>query len=115
MQPDDLIRIRHMLKAGRKAILFVQDRQRPDLDQDDMPAFALMKAIENMGEAANKVSSTTKTQFHEIPWARIVGMRNRLMHAYDNINLDILWQTETANLPPLIAALEDIVASRPCE
>lgn len=112
MRKDDVIRIRHMLEAGQKAVAFAAGRSRADLDEDDMLAFALMKAIEVIGEAAGKVSSDSKERFNEIPWQQIVGMRNRLIHAYDDISLDILWQTVTSNLPPLLQALERIVAAR---
>jgi len=115
MRRDDLIRIRHMLEAGQKAVSFAAGRTKADLDEDDMLAFALMKAIEVMGEAAGKVSSGSKEQFDEIPWPHIVGMRNRLIHGYDDISLDILWKTVTSNLPPLIQALDRIIASESSE
>jgi len=109
MQKDDRIRLRHMLDAGRKAVSFAVGRSRLDLDDDAMFTFALMKAIEIIGEAAAKISGSSKEQLREIPWPLIVGMRNRLIHAYDDINLDLLWQTVTRNLPPLIEVLEKIV------
>jgi uncharacterized protein with HEPN domain len=111
MQSDDLIRLRHMLDAGQKAVSFVVDKNRTDLYDDPMLAFALMKAIEIIGEAASKVSRNTQDHFKEIPWPQIVGMRNRLIHAYVDVSLDILWHTVTSNLPPLIQALEIIIAS----
>lgn len=111
MLRDDLIRLRHMLEAGQKAVSFAADKSRADLDDDPMLAFALMKAIEIIGEAASKVSRGSQERLKEIPWAEIVGMRNRLIHAYVSINLDTLWHTVTYNLPPLIRALETIIAS----
>ncbi|MEW6349311.1 MAG: HepT-like ribonuclease domain-containing protein [Thermodesulfobacteriota bacterium] len=76
-----------------------------------MLAFALMKAVEIIGEAAAKISRNARERFNEIPWSEIIGMRKRLTHAYDQINLDVLWQTVTANLPPFIQTLERIIAS----
>ena len=111
MQSDDLIRLRHMLDAGQKAVSFITSKSRADLDDDPTLAFALMKAIEIIGEAASKVSRSSQERFKEIPWQQIVGMRNRLIHAYIDISLDILWHTATGNLPPLIQALERIIAS----
>ncbi|MEW6141375.1 MAG: HepT-like ribonuclease domain-containing protein [Thermodesulfobacteriota bacterium] len=109
MRKDDVIRIRHMLEAGQKAVAFAAGGSRVDLDEDDMFAFALMKGIEGIGEAAGKVSTASKERFDEIPWQQIVGMRGRLKHAYDDISLDILWHTVTDNLPPLLRAVEKIV------
>jgi uncharacterized protein with HEPN domain len=82
MQRDDLIRLRHMLDAGKKAISFAANKSRSDIDDDPMLGFALMKAIEIIGEAASKVSRDSQERHQEIPWAEIVGMRNRLIHAY---------------------------------
>jgi len=81
MRIDDLIRLRHMLDAGQKAVSFVANKNRADLDDDPTLAFALMKAIEIIGEAASKVSRSSQERFKEIPWSQIVGMRNRLIHA----------------------------------
>ena len=66
---------------------------------------ALVKEIEIIGEAASQISESTWHQWSVIPWADIIGMRNRLVHAYFDINLDILWQTIQHDLPPLIAEL----------
>jgi len=57
----------------------------------------------------NNISKEIKNDCPEIPWQEIIGMRNRLIHAYFNINLDILWKTITEDLPPLIAGLENII------
>lgn len=106
MRKDDRVRLQHMLDAAREAIEFVQDRTRTDLDSNRMLVLSLVKEIEIVGEAANQTSKTTREQLPEIPWADIVGMRNRLVHAYFDINLEILWRTVQHDLPPLIAVLE---------
>ncbi len=110
MRKDDIVRLRHMRDAAREAVAFIQGKNRVDLNDDRMLAFALVKAIEIVGEAANQVSATTRDELPEIPWADIVGMRHRLIHAYFDINLDILWQTIQRDLPPLITALDDALA-----
>lgn len=76
-----------------------------------MFALALMKSIEIIGEAAGKVSEPCRQAHADIPWARIIGMRNRLIHAYHDINLELLWNTITDDLPPLIALLETALAA----
>jgi uncharacterized protein with HEPN domain len=115
MRRYDLIRLRHMLDAGQQAVSFVEDKSRGDLDKDPVLAFALMKTIEIIGEAASKVSRGSKERLKEIPWPEIIGMRNRLIHAYADISLDILWHTVASNLPPLIQALEKIIGSEASE
>jgi uncharacterized protein with HEPN domain len=97
-----------MLDAAREAITFTQGRTRAELDRDRMLVLALVKEIEIVGEAASQVSQVTRAELDEIPWRDIVGMRNRLVHAYFEINLDILWRTVQDDLPPLVAELAKI-------
>ena len=109
MRPDDLIRIRHMIDAIRSAIRFTQGRGRDDLDNDEMLTFALVRAIEIIGEAATKISSETREHHPEVPWAAIIGMRHRLIHAYFDINHDILWTTAAEAAPALLPMLLDLL------
>jgi len=110
MRKDDQVRLQHMLDAAREAIGFAQGRARTDLDSDRMLVLSLVKEIEIVGEAANQVPEATREQLPGIPWADIVGMRNRPVHAYFDINLEILWRTVQYDLPPLIAVLERVFA-----
>src|SRR5262245_51391094 len=95
MNPHDRVRLRHMADAMNAAMRFTTDRVRSDLDIDEMLLFALVRAVEIVGEAAARVTDETRTQIPDLPWAAIVGMRNRLVHAYFDINRDILWNTVT--------------------
>lgn len=95
-----------MLDAATQAVDFTSGRSRADLDVDQMLVLALVKAIEIVGEAASKVSDECKVDSPSIAWSDIVGMRNRLIHGYFDINLDIVWTTVQEELPPLIAQLE---------
>jgi len=97
-----------MLDAAREAVSFTQDRTRADLDDDRQLTLALVKSIEIMGEAATKVTQGYREKSSQLPWPSIIGMRNRLIHAYFDIDLDILWKTITEDFPPLIAELEKI-------
>lgn len=86
-----------------------QGRQRADLDSDRLLELALLHLITMLGEAANRVHKEAQAQYPEVAWPMIVGMRNRLIHGYDEIDFDILWQTVVEDLPPLIAVLEKVV------
>jgi uncharacterized protein with HEPN domain len=65
-----------------------------------------VKEIEIIGEAPYQVSDITRKQLPGVPWDDIIGMRHRMVHAYSDINLDILWRTVQDDLPALIAGLE---------
>jgi uncharacterized protein with HEPN domain len=77
-----------------------------------MLARALVKCIEIVGEAASKVTPETKNELSTMPWADIVGMRNRLIHTYYDVDLEVVWATVEVDLPPLVAALEGWLSSR---
>jgi uncharacterized protein with HEPN domain len=111
MHKDDVIRLRHMLDATREALSFVAGKPRAELDVNRMLALSLVKSIEIIGEAASRVSPDCRAQCREVPWPDIIAMRNRLIHAYFDINLDIVWQTVTEELPPLVVELEKYLSS----
>ncbi|QTA83073.1 DUF86 [Desulfonema limicola] len=110
MQKDDNIRILHMLDSAKEAVGFVNNINRAALDKDRKLVLALVKSIEIVGEAAARISDETCKKYPQIPWQNIVGMRNRLVHGYFAINLDILWKTTIEDLPPLIIELKKIVS-----
>lgn len=94
-----------MVDAAEHALQFVKARRREDLDSDVMLRMALTRAIEIVGEAAAQVTEAGRAELPAVPWPQIVGMRNRLVHAYFDIDLDILWDTVQLALPDLIAPL----------
>jgi uncharacterized protein with HEPN domain len=112
MFKDDEIRLRHMLDAAREAVSFAHGRTRGDLETDRQLVLSLVKDIEIVGEAATQITEATRSGTDEIPWGKIIAMRNRLVHAYFSINLDIVWQTVQADLPPLIRTLDKIVVPK---
>ena len=105
MRSPDAVRLRHMLDAAREAMAFAQGKTRADLDTDRQLVLALVKEMEIVGEAACQLADETTRELPGIPWADIVGMRHRLVHAYFDINLDILWTTVRQDLPELVQAL----------
>jgi uncharacterized protein with HEPN domain len=108
MKETDIVRLQHILDASQQAMVFAKNRDRSDLDNDDMLTSALIRKIEVIGEAATKISDDIRERLAEIPWRSIIGMRNMLIHAYDDINFDTLWYTVQNSLPKLIEELKKI-------
>lgn len=106
MQPDDAARIRHMIEAAQSAHAFISGKTRQDLDSDKMLLFAVVRAIEIIGEAASRITEETKTTAPNIPWRAISGMRNRLIHAYFDVDADFVWIAATQEAPALIRQLQ---------
>ncbi len=109
MPPNDRTRLLHMLDAAREAVGFASGCSPGELPGRRLLALALVKCIEIIGEAASKVSADTRCSYQEIPWLDIVGMRNRLIHAYFDIDFQRVYDTITTDLPPLIATLEKVL------
>lgn len=109
----DRVRLVHMLEAAQQALLFARSRARADLDTDPMLRRALMHCVQEIGEAASKVSTGGRARALQIPWRKITGMRQRLVHVYFDINLDMLWDAIARDLAPLIKALEQALAVWP--
>ncbi len=105
---EDIVRMNHILDAAKEAVSFAQGKTRKSLDKNRMLVLSLVKDVEIIGEAATNVSMDCRERFPHIPWKSIINMRNRLIHAYFDINLDIVWQTVTGDLPSLITELEKI-------
>lgn len=100
-----------MLRNARLAGQFAEKRSRDDLDSDLMFAYAVVRAIEIIGEAANQVSDELKQQYPDIEWKNIAGMRHWLAHGYNSVDNKIVWDVLTTNLPELIEKLEAILAN----
>ncbi len=109
MRREDAIRLRHMLDAVEEAAEFIAGASRSDLDTNRMLAFALVRAIEIVGEAAGRVSQETRSAYPDLPWREMAGMRNRIIHAYFDIDLDRVWDTVTDDLPALGSRLRAIL------
>jgi uncharacterized protein with HEPN domain len=107
MLRTDKVRVRHILDASREAIEFAKGRTRGELDSDRKLNLSLVRLLEVIGEASRGLSDEFRTQFPELPWKKMVGMRDRLIHGYYDVDLDIVWETVTEDLPGLINKLEN--------
>jgi uncharacterized protein with HEPN domain len=110
MKRDPITHLQHMLDHSREAFALVEGKTRGDLDDDRVLNLALVRLLEIIGEAANRVPNEQQASYPQIPWSQIVSLRNRLIHGYDAVDLNIVWQIVTQDLPPLIADLEPIIS-----
>ena len=108
---DDRTRLQHILEAAHKIVAFTEGESRESLEADEKLQLSLVRLIEIIGEAASKISSELKQRHTLVPWPAIVGMRNRLVHAYFQIDLDVVWDTATLAVPELIRQIETVLTS----
>jgi len=100
-----------MLDHARKAVAASTDRERSDLDHDEVLAAALENFIEVVGEAASRVSDATRRALPLVPWREIVGMRNRLVHGYASVDHDVVWDVVTTDLAALVGQLANALGT----
>ncbi len=109
MQRDDNAYLLDILIAARKAMGYLEAVTWEDFELSELHQDAVMRTLEIIGEAANRVSETKRESLPEIPWMQIIGMRNRLVHEYFRINLEAVWDTVKQDLQELVNTLEPLV------
>lgn len=103
------VRVLHMRDYAALVIATAEGHTREDLVDDYMLRFTLVHLVELVGEAAAHVDKSLQRMAPEIPWADIVVTRHRLIHGYDEIDYDTLWDVVTIELPVLLANLEKMI------
>lgn len=93
----------HCRKAGELAGRFATPES---LAADWEAQYALIRCVEVIGEASTRLGPQFHGEYPEVPWRLITGMRNRLIHGYDQVEMDLLWETATRDLPVLLPAVE---------
>jgi len=88
-------RLMHMLDASKAAVKHLSKKKRKDLDTNRTILSAVIRELEIIGEAANSIPVSIQKKYSQIPWKQIIAMRNRLIHAYFDVDHDIVWITTT--------------------
>ena len=103
---DPQVALLHMRDFALKVLSMSRGKTKTDLERDEMLRLALTHLVELVGEAAGRVPQAVQEKYPQIPWPKIISMRNRLIHGYDFIDYDILWKAITDNIPSLLTELE---------
>jgi uncharacterized protein with HEPN domain len=110
---DDRLPMHPMLEHARDAVEMIRERTRSELGTSLLLQHALVHVIQVVGEAATRVSRAGQLAHPEIPWGEAIATRHRMVHGYDRIDYDVVWDTIIEDFPPLIAALERILTGDP--
>jgi len=100
------LRIRHMLEAIASCQSYVQGLNQEELAIKPQTLHAIAWNLTILGEAARHVPEEVAQRYPEIPWPQLRGMRNHIVHGYDQIDLEIVWNVVTVELRPLVASIE---------
>ena len=110
VKKDDLIRLKHMLEAARDILAFTEGETRESFKGDRKLNLAVVRLIEIIGEAAARLTDDIKGQYTNVPWKVIIGMRNRLIHAYFDVDLDRVWDTVVVSIPELHTQIKKLLS-----
>jgi uncharacterized protein with HEPN domain len=109
MKQEFLDYVQDMLESAQKAQAFAQGMSETDFQNDEKTQYAIVRALEILGEAAKKVPQDIRRAYPEIPWREISGTRDKLIHDYTGVNLAVIWRTLQTDLPPLIQQLKQLL------
>ena len=98
--------LRDMLENAEKALSFVQGMDYDGFCMDDKAVYAVIRALEIIGEAARQIPEDIRQSNPEIQWREIAAMRNKLTHEYFGVNTKVIWRTVQEDLPNLIPLLK---------
>jgi uncharacterized protein with HEPN domain len=98
-----------MRESAQRAVALCRGRTRAELDTDEMLGLAVTRLLEIIGEAANRISAAEQARHPTIQWSDILGLRHRLIHGYDSVDYDIVWQIVIEDLPLLVSELDAII------
>jgi len=100
--------LRDMLENAQRAIQFTKGMSYEAFAKDDKTVYAVIRAVEIIGEAAANIPEEVRSKYPNVPWREVKGMRNKLVHQYFGINMEVVWQTIHEDLPMLIEVLKEI-------
>ena len=106
---DDRVTLQQMRDNVRRAGSLADRLSRTELDTDWVATLALVQLLQIIGEAARRLSERFRDEHGGVPWSRIIGLRNRLIHGYDTVDLDRLWLILTQDLPELASFLDRVL------
>jgi uncharacterized protein with HEPN domain len=86
-----------------------------EFDVEEDLQLAVTHLIQIVGEAASRSSPSLRSAYPEVPWTQVIGMRNRFVHDYLRVRADVVWETATQDIPPLIQILEPLISEEPPE
>ena len=106
MSPDDEAYLVDIGLAARRLTQLSAGVDKPTFDASEIHQLAIMKLLQDIGEAASRLSIHARQAIPEVPWRQVVGLRHHLVHDYGGVDLDLIWATLQTDIDPLLTAIE---------
>lgn len=107
---SDIVYLQHILEAISRIVTYVGDTERIEFDADQMLQDAIIRQLQVIGEATRSLSPEFKQNHTELPWFHIIGMRNRIIHEYFRVDLEIVWEVVQNDLGMIAEQITKILA-----
>lgn len=109
--PRDHAYLLDILNSARTILEYTKGKEKDEFSKDSLLQDAVIRRLEIIGEASSRISAETQAQYPHLPWLAMKGTRNRVIHEYDSVEIEIIWDIVEMDLPSLIAELEKILPS----
>jgi uncharacterized protein with HEPN domain len=117
MMKDDSVYLHHIIDAFMQIEYYIDGVSHEEFLSNKLLQDGVIRQLEVMGEAARNLSDDLRNEYPQVPWRQMIGLRNRMIHAYFNVNLQIIWEIVRGDLPDLKRETESILDSirKECE
>lgn len=105
--------LRDICQAAQKALAFVQGMDFESFAADDKTVFAVVRALEIVGEATKRLPHAVRDRYPDVPWRAMAGIRDKLIHDYVSVNMEVIWRTVMEDLPALLPMLQRVLDDQP--
>lgn len=96
-------------QSAQKALAFLGNMTYETFVTDEKTAFAVVRALEIVGEAGKRIPQAIRDRYPEVPWRSMTGIRDKLIHDYVSVNLEVVWRTVTEDLPALLPLIQQML------